>query len=288
MKTKTVILATDISGLGKVAATAALPLFAICQLEVALLPTMILSSHTGGFPDVYIDDYTHGMLAFLKQWQSLEFDFSALVTGYLKSDIQVEHLLRFKEEKGLPLIVDPIMGDKGTFYQGFSDAHLDHMRRLCQHADLVLPNLTEACLLLEESYEESLSEDRWEDYSKRLAELGPSKVLLTGLPMKENQIGVAYFDAATEEFNLFSSPALPQQFFGTGDILTTLVAAAFVQGVDIKQALPVILKFIEKSLVLSFKEQIDPKKGVFYQPHLGELFADFQALMEEKDEETNT
>ena len=121
-----------------------------------------------------------------------------------------------------------------------------------------------------------------------MAELGPSEVLLTGLPMKEKQIGVAYFDAATEEFNLFSSPALPQQFFGTGDILTTLVAAAFVQGIDIKQALPVILKFIEKSLVLSFKEQIDPKKGVFYQPYLGELFADFQALMEEKDEETNT
>ena len=70
--------------------------------------------------------------------------------------------------------------------------------------------------------------------------------------------------------------------------MTTLVAAAFVQEVDIKQALPVILKFIEKSLVLSFKEQIDQKKGVFYQPYLGELFADFQALMEEKDEETNT
>ena len=118
MKTKTVILATDISGLGKVAATAALPLFAICQLEVALLPTMILSSHTGGFSNIYIDDYTHGMLAFLKQWQNLEFDFSALVTGYLKSDIQVENLLRFKEEKSLPLIVDPIMGDKGTFLSG--------------------------------------------------------------------------------------------------------------------------------------------------------------------------
>ena len=105
---------------------------------------------------------------------------------------------------------------------------------------------------------------------------------------KRTQSCLAYFDAATEEFNLFSSPALPQQFFGTGDILTTLVAAAFVQGIDIKQALLVILKFIEKNLVLSFKEQIDPKKGVFYQPYLGELFADFQALMEKKDEETNT
>ncbi len=86
------------------------------------------------------------------------------------------------------------------------------MRRLCQHADLVLPNLTEACLLLEESYEDSLSEDRWEDYCKRLAELGPSKVLLTGLPMKENQIGVAYFDAATEEFNLFPVQLCPSNF----------------------------------------------------------------------------
>ena len=84
-KPERIILASDISGLGKVAVTAALPLFAICQLEVSVLPTVLLSSHTGGFPKVYIDDYTVGMQAFLKQWQSLEICFSALVSATMAS-----------------------------------------------------------------------------------------------------------------------------------------------------------------------------------------------------------
>ena len=268
-KPKRIILASDISGLGKVAVTAALPLFAVCQLEVSVLPTVLLSSHTGGFPNVYIDDYTIGMQAFLKQWQSLEIGFSALVTGYLKSSQQIASLIDFLERENIPLIVDPIMADNGKLYKGFDDHYISSMRTLCQKADLILPNLTEACFLADLPYQDNdLTEQFLKDLVQRLSELGAKKILLTGLPLSHDQIGVAYFDKAEGVFSLYKGKRFQQQFFGTGDMLTGLVAAAFVQGLDLQKCLPVFINFIEQSLVTTLNCDSDLRYGVYYQPHL--------------------
>ena len=269
-KPERIILASDISGLGKVAVTAALPLFAICQLEVSVLPTVLLSSHTGGFPKVYIDDYTVGMQAFLKQWQSIGVEFSALVTGYLKSSQQIASLIDFIEQENLPLIVDPIMGD-----------NISSMRTLCQKADLILPNLTEACFLADLPYQDNdLTEQFLKSLAQRLSELGAKKILLTGLPLSHDQIGVAYFDKEEGVFSLYRGKRFQQQFFGTGDMLTGLVAAAFVQGIDLQKCLPVFINFIEKSLVTTLNCDSDLRYGVYYQPHLGDLFIEFKRLLE--------
>ena len=280
-KPKRIILASDISGLGKVAVTAALPLFAVCQLEVSVLPTVLLSSHTGGFPNVYIDDYTIGMQAFLKQWQSLEIGFSALVTGYLKSSQQIASLIDFLERENIPLIVDPIMADNGKLYKGFDDHYISSMRTLCQKADLILPNLTEACFLADLPYQDNdLTEQFLKDLVQRLSELGGKKILLTGLPLSRDQIDVAYFDKAEGVFSLYKGKRFQQQFFGTGDMLTGLVAAAFVQGLDLQKCLPVFINFIEKSLATTLDCHFDLRYGVYYQPHLGDLFIEFKRLLE--------
>ena len=271
-KPKRIILASDISGLGKVAVTAALPLFAVCQLEVSVLPTVLLSSHTGGFPNVYIDDYTIGMQAFLKQWQSIGVEFSALVTGYLKSSQQIASLIDFLEHENIPLIVDPIMADNGKLYKGFDDHYISSMRTLCQKADLILPNLP---------YQDNdLTEQFLKDLAQRLSELGAKKIILTGLPLSHDQIGVAYFDKAEDVFSLYKGKRFQQQFFGTGDMLTGLVAAAFVQGLDLQKCLPVFINFIEKSLVTTLDCHFDLRYGVYYQPHLGDLFIEFKRLLE--------
>lgn len=284
-KPERIILASDISGLGKVAVTAALPLFAICQLEVSVLPTVLLSSHTGGFPKVYIDDYTVGMQAFLKQWQSIGVEFSALVTGYLKSSQQVESLHTFQKQEKLPLIVDPIMGDSGKLYQGFDQNYVTSMRTLCQDADLILPNLTEACLLANLPYQDKdLTEEFLKTLAQRLNQMGAKKVLLTGLPLGVDQIGIAYFDKEEGVFSLYRGKRFQQQFFGTGDMLTGLVAAAFVQGIDLQKCLPVFINFIEKSLVTTLKCDSDLRYGVYYQPHLGDLFIEFKRLLEVSNE----
>jgi len=284
-KPQRIILASDISGLGKVAVTAALPLFAICQLEVTVLPTVLLSSHTGGFPQVYIEDYTAGMHAFLRQWQSIGVEFSALVTGYLKSSQQVESLHAFQKQEKLPLIVDPIMGDSGKLYQGFDQSYVTSMRTLCQDADLILPNLTEACLLANLPYQDKdLTEEFLKTLAQRLNQLGAKKVLLTGLPLGVDQIGIAYFDGAKEVFHLFKGRRFPHHFFGTGDILTALVAASYLQGLDLQRVLPVLIDFLEKSLVTTLDCQPDLRYGVFYQPHLGDLFVEFKKLLEVSNE----
>ena len=280
-KPKRIILASDISGLGKVAVTAALPLFAVCQLEVSVLPTVLLSSHTGGFPKVYIDDYTVGMQAFLKQWQSLEIGFSALVTGYLRSSQQITSLIDFLERENIPLIVDPIMADNGKLYKGFDDHYISSMRTLCQKADLILPNLTEACFLADLPYQDNdLTEQFLKSLAQRLSELGAKKILLTGLPLSHDQIGVAYFDKEEGVFSLYRGKRFQQQFFGTGDMLTGLVAAAFVQGLDLQKCLPVFINFIEKSLATTLDCHFDLRYGVYYQPHLGDLFIEFKRLLE--------
>lgn len=284
-KPQRIILASDISGLGKVAVTAALPLFAICQLEVTVLPTVLLSSHTGGFPQVYIEDYTAGMHAFLRQWQSIGVEFSALVTGYLKSSQQVESLHAFQKQEKLPLIVDPIMGDSGKLYQGFDQSYVTSMRTLCQDADLILPNLTEACLLANLPYQDKdLTEEFLKTLAQRLNQMGAKKVLLTGLPLGVDQIGIAYFDGAKKVFHLFKGRHFPHHFFGTGDILTALVAASYLQGLDLQKVLPVLIDFLEKSLVTTLDCQPDLRYGVFYQPHLGDLFIEFKKLLEVSNE----
>ena len=141
------LVANDLPGLGKVALASSLPLMAACQVETAILPTVLLSSHTGGFKQLRIDDYTVGMTGFLEQWQNLGIAFDGLVTGYLKNSQQIDLILEFANVKQLPLFVDPIMGDKGCFYQEFDQGHANHMRRLCQNADVIIPNLTEAAFL---------------------------------------------------------------------------------------------------------------------------------------------
>lgn len=244
-----IILASSFTGLGRVSATTALPLFASCQLEVAVLPTVVLSSHTGGFSQVYRQDMTASMQAFLGQWQSSGVDFSALVTGYLPSSQQVELLIDYADERGLSLIVDPIMGDRGQLYAGFDESFLVSMRRLASKADLLLPNLTEACFLLERPYpDQPLAFEDYRDICLALHALGGATVVLTGVELAEERVGVAVYDGKTGDFQLHSSRRFPQHFYGTGDMVTALLASSWVQGVALSAVLPAVLDFLDQAL----------------------------------------
>lgn len=283
METQPLILANDIAGLGKVASTAALPLLAACQLEVALLPTVLLSSHTGGYPQVYIDPYEEGMAAFLSQWRSLDQDFSVILTGYLRTAGQIDQLLDFAAEKKLPLLVDPIMGDRGQLYQGFDQAFVREMGKLVSQADLVLPNLTEACLLLGRDYEgDLLPESRLREICQGLADLGARRVLLTGILAEPDRIGLAYYQADRQDFQTFYSRRWDQHFFGTGDMVAALAAAGLVRGLPLEQVLPLILDFLDRSLAATLARGADLRLGVFYQPYLADLARDFQKLIENR------
>ena len=148
-----------------------------------------------------------------------------------------------------------------------------------------MPNLTEACFLADLPYQDNvLTEQFLKDLVQRLSELGAKKILLTGLPLSHDQIGVAYFDKEEGIFSLYRGKRFQQQFFGTGDMLTGLVAAAFVQGLDLQKCLPVFIIFIENSLATTLDCHFDLRYGVYYQPHLGDLFIEFKRLLEVSNE----
>ena len=175
-----VIVANDLVGLGKVALTSSLPIMSACQTEVLPLPTVLLSSHTGEFENIYVRDLTDDLKGFCKQWEHLEFKVDGLVSGYFKSEEALKRVAQLARDKQIALFVDPIMGDNGCLYQGFDRNYVEAMKAFCQQADVIIPNLTEAALLTDTPYLEAGSYDKVtvEKLLRDLSKIGPRKVIL--------------------------------------------------------------------------------------------------------------
>lgn len=278
------ILANDLPGLGKVALSASLPLLAACQVEAAILPTVILSSHSGGFPSVYVEEFGDGLGYFLQQWQEIGLTAQGLVTGYIKSPETLKKLADFAIGQDIPLIVDPIMGDHGKLYTGFDTAHILAMREFISTAWLILPNLTEAALLTQSDFLEEYGPADILTLIEELARLTVGDIVLTGVSFETDQVGVAYFNRAEQQVSYYMSRKFPQHFFGTGDMLTTLIAAAFAEGIALNKALPAILTFLDRSLATTLELKRDMRYGVYFEPHIPYLAQLFQTLKNEKGE----
>lgn len=211
------IVANDMVGVGKVAASISLPLLASCQIETRFLPTVVLSTHTGGFQDIVKVNFENEISQFLKQWQELSLTHEAILTGYCPSPAAYESILNFSQTNHIPLAFDPIMADNGKLYAGFTDEHVKVLRKVCQSADIIFPNLTEAGLLTGENvFGQSYQKDDILSLAKKLAKLGPEHIVLTGVTFDE-KIGVAYYNSQTESISYHLRPVHPGHFFGTGD-----------------------------------------------------------------------
>jgi len=266
-KPKRIILASDISGLGKVAVTAALPLFAVCQLEVSVLPTVLLSSHTGGFPKVYIDDYTIGMQAFLKQWQSLEIGFSALVTGYLKSSQQIASLIDFLERENIPLIVDPIMGDNGKLYNGVTPSTINSMREMLSVADLCFPNYTEACYLTDSEYKvDGVTKEEGIELLKKLRTIGTKSALITSISIDGQSSVIGYSNSSGDYFCLPYNE-IPIHFPGTGDIFSAILIGHLLDNESLTNSTQKAIDGVYRLIDLN-KENEDKNRGIPLEQYL--------------------
>ncbi|MFZ2305533.1 MAG: pyridoxamine kinase [Streptococcus suis] len=275
------LLANDLPGVGKVALATSIPIAAVCQVETMLLPTVLLSSHTGGFPDVVIEDMTDLNRAYFRQWKNLNLELAGILSGYCRNPQQLSQLAMYAKQTETPLIVDPIMGDSGRLYTGFTSSYVEAMKELTQSAKLILPNLTEAALLtgreyVGEHYDFSVIEDLLEALAKQVS----ADIVLTGISFDDSQIGVAYFQQETGEITTYFSKKYPANFFGTGDILSTLLAVATIEQINLHQAIPLALEFIDKSLRQTLSLNRDLKLGIYFEPFLAELQETFQTLKE--------
>ncbi len=275
---KRILIANDLPGISKVALAPAIPIFACCQIETILLPTVLLSSHTGGFKNIAIAEQTEFMRQSLYQWENLELNPEAILTGYFRNTEQIELMVDTIEKlpESTKIFVDPIMGDNGKLYSGFTQEHVEAMRKLIQHADVIYPNITEACLLTETAYPTGkITMDFTRELAKKLTPLGPKHVIITGCPDSEELTGVQLYTKETDSFFDFYKTKYPHHFYGTGDTLAALTTACILQYMTVEEALSFTLKFIDEVLQLSSQQPERIPFGLPIEKKLGMLTTKF-------------
>ena len=239
---------------------------------------MVLSSHTGGFKNIAIAEQTEFMKQSLKQWQELELKPDAVLTGYFRNAEQIELMIRTIEKlpKSTHIFVDPIMADNGKLYSGFTQDHVETMRKLIQKADVIYPSITEACLLTDTPYPTGkITMDFTRELAKKLALLGPKHLVITGCPDSEEFTGVQLYTKETDSFFDFYKTKYPHHFYGTGDTLAALATACILQGMPIEDALSFTLDFIDEVLQLSSQQPEQIPFGLPIEKKLGMLTTKF-------------
>ena len=234
---KRLLTIQDISCVGKCSTTVALPLISACGIECAVLPSSVLSNHTAsGYSGWTFRDLTGDMLSIMNQWLKEKIDFDAFYTGYV-SKAQIPLILEIIEKtsrKNAITIVDPVMADNGKLYAGFDSDFPQEMKKLVRKADVIMPNLTEASLLLGIEYKETYTKEEVEDIARKLRELGAKNVILTGVSFDQKMLGIAVFDGSNFEY--YFTEKIPVSFHGTGDVFASVVAGSLLQGKSLIEA----------------------------------------------------
>lgn len=271
----------DISGFGKVSLTEVLPILSAMGIEVCALPTAVLSTHTYEFEDFTFCDLTDEMPKIIEHWQKIGLKFDAVYSGYMGSPRQIEILKDFMlsaKKDGALLVVDPVMGDNtlvsGAIYSDKLKGILGNMRGLCGIADVITPNVTEACLLIGEEYSDKpINNSMIKDYLKRLSEICRGDVVITSVMDSENSMCVAVYDSENKKFYKVDCGFVNRPFHGTGDVYTSVLTGALLKGNNIIEAANIAAGFVYKAIQNTIRHpEIRIREGVLFEPILSTYF----------------
>lgn len=221
----------DISCVGQCSLTVALPILSACGAETCILPSAVLSTHTAGFTGFTVRDLTADMPAIAAHWRKEGILFDGIYTGYLGSTEQIGYVqdifdtLRKKDAK---TFVDPAMADNGVLYGAFDMTYANAMKPLCFGADVILPNLTEACLLTDMPYREEYDEAYISEILDKLAAAGAKTVILTGIGYQPGRTGVVVADETGVQY--YEHRKIAKGCHGTGDVYASAFVGAYLRG----------------------------------------------------------
>lgn len=274
-KQKRVAAIHDISGIGKCSLTVALPIISAAGIETAVMPTAVLSTHTGGFTDFTYRDLTMDLKPFSKHWSSLGIKFDAIYSGFLGSyeqlNIVSEIFKELKDENTL-IIVDPVMADNGRMYTVFDETFADGMRKLCENADIITPNITEACFMLGIEYKQPPYDREYiENLIKMTGKIGAKKVVLTGVSFDEKTLGAACYDSETGETNYAFSEKMEGIYHGTGDVFASALVAGILSGKSLSESADIAVKFTSDSIRRTKDAKTDVRFGVNFEEGIPDL-----------------
>ncbi|MBD3308900.1 pyridoxamine kinase [candidate division KSB3 bacterium] len=267
----------DLSGFGRAALTVVIPILSTMGIQVCPLPTAVLSTH-GAFPGCKFVDLTEQLQEFIAHWKSLGIEFDAIYSGFLGSSRQIDIMSAFIRDFARDdqlVVIDPVLGDDGKLYGITAPNMVEQMRRYIRLADVITPNITEAAVLLGETYRADIEEQEAKDWIVRLGEQGPRMVIITSVPIPhtKKQTAVIAHNRDDGRFWKVSCDYIPAYFPGTGDAFTSVVVGSLLQGDSLPIALDRAVQFISTAIRATFGHQYPLREGVLLERVLNTLRA---------------
>ena len=278
---KRLIAINDISGFGKCSLTVALPIISSAGIETICMPTAVLSTHTGGFTGFTYRDLTCDMPDISNHWQSINLKPDAIYSGFLGSFEQIDIVKKFaddfKRDDNI-FIADPCMADHGVMYKIFDEKFAVAMTELCAKADIILPNITEACFMTGEKFIDGVQTEEYIlNLLNKLLDLGAKSVVLTGVSFEESKVGAAFMGQDRIPHYNFE-PRLPGAYHGTGDVFASSFCGALLNNFTPQDAMGIATRYVcdcikrTQSMDTPITYGVDFERGIpFYLKELGKV-----------------
>lgn len=271
---KKIAVINDFSGFGRCSIAVALPILSVMKVQCCPLPTSIFSNHTG-FPSYFFEDYTSRMVPYMQEWKKLDLHFNGICSGFLGSKEQIEIVKKFFKEfktEETQIIVDPVMGDYGKPYPTYTEEMCGEMKKLVEFADILTPNVTEACVLTDTPYKEKWKIEEIQEMGEKIHAMGPKKIAITGIVQGGFIANFCYEEG--QQPKVLRTHKEGTQRSGTGDIFASIIAADAVNGVPFYKSVKKASDFIKKCIIRSQELDIPLTDGVCFEEVLGKLKTD--------------
>lgn len=264
----------DIAGFGRCSTTVSLPVISVMKVQVCPVPTSVLSNHLG-FPLCHFDDYTSHMRDYIKVWNELGLTFDGLYCGFLGNEEQIDIVREFVEMFRPPLfLLDPVMGDHGRAYSSITETHVQKMKELLPLADIITPNITEACLLTGTPWKDGeWTMQELSGLCERLASLRlkdsvSASIVITGIRQGDFLVNFLWDDGV---YTTVASPIAGASRPGTGDIFASILAADAVRGETLLSSVQKAANFVGLCIAGSEKAGTPVQEGVVFEKYLAAL-----------------
>ncbi|HBZ03781.1 MAG TPA: pyridoxamine kinase [Lachnospiraceae bacterium] len=270
---KRVLTIQDISCLGKCSVTVALPIISAMGVETVILPTAVLSTHTM-FKDFTVKDLTDQLIPITDHWKKENVHFDAIYTGYLGSAEEIEIAKKIFDEFGgedTLIFIDPVMADNGKLYPAFDQEYAKLNAGLCAKADIIVPNVTEACFMTDTEYKDTYDEAYVLELLDKLSKLGAKKVVLTGIGLSEGKTGVYGLDTVTGEKIIYQNDKVDASYHGTGDIFASVAVGAVLRGLSLDDAFKLAADYTADTIRATLVNPAEPWYGVDFETTIPKL-----------------
>ncbi|MGL4569617.1 MAG: pyridoxamine kinase [Clostridium sp.] len=270
-KQQRAIVINDLSGLGKCSLTVSISILSALSIQTCSIPTAILSNQTQ-FKKYSFYDFTEHMQEYINVWLDNDEQFDAIYSGFLGSDKQIEIIYDLmKNQKNALVIIDPVMGDNKELYDTYTISMCKKMIELISIADIVTPNITEACILADISMDsKEFNKEEIKEIARKIASKGPKYVIITGI-INKNEISNVIYEKENDFISYNTFPYYLKSYSGTGDIFSSMLTGLILKGNNVYESVEITSKFLNKAIDYTSQFDTDPNYGIMYERFLKDV-----------------